>query len=460
MGDDTACRQVEFDLTHERAPADGDPAAYTVEAIGEPAPNDDRLEPPLQSVSDVRHYSAVQERGPALDALTTAITYGPDDQVDPQRTRIAYFGGERWNDLGGQVEGDATQGVVTTPVDEPVPGDAQATGQGAGGSGTAGAGQGGQGGTTAAPSGSFTAPPPSLDPPSLFALAQGPGDDTVRLAGETRIQTAVEISQDLYPSDAPAAGAPETGTAVPETGTAGTETATAGAVVLARGDDPTGYADALSGTPFASEVDAPVLITFPDELHPDTEAELQRVLPAGQTVFLVGGEVALSAEVQQRVESLGYATERIAGPTRFETAVEVARRLESPDPLLIATGFDFPDALVAGTAAANVDGAVLLTADGERPPGHGRVPRRAAGRGRVHRRRRGRLRVPGGAAAGRRDPHRDRRRGRPGAVRLAARRGPRPARPVPRRADRWPARLGVRRPDAADAGRHARRRDT
>jgi putative cell wall-binding protein/Tol biopolymer transport system component len=56
--------------------------------------------------------------------------------------------------------------------------------------------------------------------------------------------------------------------------------------------------------------------------------------------------------------------ERVSGPDRFATAVEVSRdAFTQPDQVLrvhLATGLAFPDALAAGAAAADVDGPVLL----------------------------------------------------------------------------------------------------
>ncbi len=166
----------------------------------------------------------------------------------------------------------------------------------------------------------------------------GENESWRRLWGSTRIQTATAVSQDDFPDDG-----------------------SAPAVVLARGDDPHGFADALAGTPLAHALGAPMLITFPHELHPDTAAELRRVLPVGGTVTILGGPVAISTDVEQQVVELGYEVDRIQGPDRFATAVEIARELGNPSTLLLATGRNFADALAAGAAAAEIGGAVLLT---------------------------------------------------------------------------------------------------
>jgi hypothetical protein len=174
-----------------------------------------------------------------------------------------------------------------------------------------------------------------------------PGDAAVgvRLGGADRYGTAVEVSRGSFADDG-----------------------SAGAVVLARGDEPSGFADALAGTPLAVDRDAPLLITLPDRLLPATEAEIVRVLPSGATVYLLGGEQALAPEIEQRIRELGFTTERVYGQTRIETAVAIARELGEPEPLLITTGNDFPDALAAGAAAAHAGGAVLLTPSEQRHP--------------------------------------------------------------------------------------------
>ena len=59
---------------------------------------------------------------------------------------------------------------------------------------------------------------------------------------------------------------------------------------------------------------------------------------------------------------MGFTPSRLAGATRFATAVAIAGALGNPSTVLEATGFNFPDGLSAGAAAAVAGGAVLLTA--------------------------------------------------------------------------------------------------
>jgi hypothetical protein len=161
-----------------------------------------------------------------------------------------------------------------------------------------------------------------------------------RLAGDDRIDTAVAIAGAAFPDGA------------------------AQAVVLARHDN---FPDALAGTPLAAASGGPLLLTPPTALDPRTEAAVRRFLPPGRTVYLLGGEGAIGPEVEAAIEQLGYTAVRYAGADRYETAVRIAEGLGRPTRLFLTTGTNFPDALSAGAAAAEVAGAVLLTAGSSMP---------------------------------------------------------------------------------------------
>jgi putative cell wall-binding protein len=156
-----------------------------------------------------------------------------------------------------------------------------------------------------------------------------------RLAGADRVETAVRISAELYPDGG-----------------------SAGAAVLARAD---AFPDALAGVPLAHAVGGPLLLTRSSQLSEPTEQELRRVLPAGATVYLLGGEGALAPRVVSDLRALGLEVERLAGENRYETAVEIARRLPGADHAMLASGEDFADALAASSPAAIRGYPVLLS---------------------------------------------------------------------------------------------------
>ncbi len=162
-----------------------------------------------------------------------------------------------------------------------------------------------------------------------------------RYAGGERIGTAVAISQAQF-------GDGEADT-----------------VVLARQDL---FPDAMTGTPLAIELNAPILLTQTEVLSGLTEAEIGRATGGEGTVVILGGTAAVSEEVANGLTDAGYTVVRYGGANRFQTAVAIAQALGSPTTVLAADGGTYQDALVAGTAAPTVDGAVLLTDGGTVPP--------------------------------------------------------------------------------------------
>jgi hypothetical protein len=181
-----------------------------------------------------------------------------------------------------------------------------------------------------------TSQPISLNPAIRVLALDSTGQGTMlRVAGSDRIATSVAASQVAYPTG----------------GSAST-------VVLARDD---AFPDALAGVPLAAHGGGPLLLTTSDSLSPETAAEIQRVLSPGRTVYLLGGTAALSDTIRTQLATLGYATTRIAGADRYQTAVDIAQAIGSPTVVFEADGSNFPDALSAGSAAIAAHGAILLT---------------------------------------------------------------------------------------------------
>ncbi len=142
----------------------------------------------------------------------------------------------------------------------------------------------------------------------------------------------------------------------------------AGHAVLVRDDV---FADALSAGPLAG-AGGPILLTPPGPaLHPAVRNTLERVLPRGRTVWLVGGPDAVSEGVRQELEQAGYAVRRASGDDRMATARSVAEHMVArdgrPDRVLVTTGWDWPDAISGGAYGARAGSPVLLTDHGDVP---------------------------------------------------------------------------------------------
>lgn len=126
-------------------------------------------------------------------------------------------------------------------------------------------------------------------------------------------------------------------------------------VVVATGG---GFPDALAGAALYGS--GPVLLTHHDHLPGVTADELARLDPT--EVLVLGGSAAVDDGVIDEIAARTSApVRRLAGPTRFDTAVEVSRAMLLPGlaRLYVTTGEDFPDALSTG-AAAGADGTGLL----------------------------------------------------------------------------------------------------
>ena len=171
---------------------------------------------------------------------------------------------------------------------------------------------------------------------TIVVAASGSQKPVTRVAGGDRIGTAIAASVDSFP----AAGS-------------------AGAAVLATAAD---YPDALAGTPLAVTKHGPLLVTTPTGIDSRVGTELQRVLPAGHTVFVLGGSAAINPAVDASLQSMGYQVVRYQGSNRYQTAVAVAHSgLADPATVLEATGTSAADALSGGAAAAVSHAAILLT---------------------------------------------------------------------------------------------------
>ena len=93
--------------------------------------------------------------------------------------------------------------------------------------------------------------------------------------------------------------------------------------IIANGDV---FADALVAGPFAARGPHPMLLTPRDRLHPGVAEYLSE---AGIShVVLMGGTAALSEAVERSIASAGIVVTRLAGATRFDTAVKAARLVD------------------------------------------------------------------------------------------------------------------------------------
>lgn len=182
--------------------------------------------------------------------------------------------------------------------------------------------------------------------PPVTAVAGDSADTTSRFAGDDRIDTSVKTSVATFDE--------------------------ADQVILARSDT---FPDALTASTLATEIGAPILLTETEGLDPRVAGEIQRL--GAQTVLLMGGEVALSAQVEADLDEIGVDHTRVGGRDRFHTAAliadEVVDRGGAVDRAIVALGDRhddrdaWPDALASSNLATTVRAPILLSWPDELP---------------------------------------------------------------------------------------------
>lgn len=164
-------------------------------------------------------------------------------------------------------------------------------------------------------------------------------DAIIRLAGNNRYTTAVDISKAEYEKEA-------------------------NTVILANSMS---YADALAGVPLATKLGAPILLTSKDSLDANTLAEIKGL--GAKNVFILGGTSAVSDNVVTALTQNGISAKnirRLEGSTRYGTATAVAQQVNSaPKEVFFVYGNSFADALSVGAVAAKRNAPIIyLTKDG------------------------------------------------------------------------------------------------
>ena len=125
--------------------------------------------------------------------------------------------------------------------------------------------------------------------------------------------------------------------------------------------------DALAGGPLAKVLDAPIFLTKGGSaLETPVKDQLQKL--GVKKVYILGGNQAISDAIFNELAAR-YGTnnvERIYGTSRYETAVEIAKKIDSikgasPSQVFIANGLSYPDALSISPVAAIMGAPILFT---------------------------------------------------------------------------------------------------
>jgi putative cell wall-binding protein len=161
-----------------------------------------------------------------------------------------------------------------------------------------------------------------------------------RLAGQDRFDTAARLAERLFPAHV-------------------------STIYVASGQ---AFADAMAAGPVAGRAGAPILLVTPGGLPTTTADALRRMQP--DEIRILGGPAAVGADVAAELGRLAPLVTRLGGQDRFETAVELSKMSYPKGAKIayLATGRDYPDALVGGPLAAADDAPLLLVEPSCVPP--------------------------------------------------------------------------------------------
>lgn len=123
----------------------------------------------------------------------------------------------------------------------------------------------------------------------------------------------------------------------------------------------TNYADALYATSLAAHQKAPILLVSNDGLSTSTVNFIKSIGNI-DNVTIVGGEISVNQSVKNQIEALTKKrVTRLAGVDRYESSVEVAKRVNpNPAEVITTSGEVFADALVSSTVAQKIKAPILL----------------------------------------------------------------------------------------------------
>lgn len=137
-------------------------------------------------------------------------------------------------------------------------------------------------------------------------------------------------------------------------------------MILATGED---FSDALVANSLAGIYDAPILLTEKDVLDPAVKTFLSEN-DSIKNIIIIGGNLAISDTVEAELSD--YEVNRISGPTRYDTAVEVFKIVLEKNPsavdeTLFVNATRYPDAISVGPLAAKNGNPILLVRHKEIP---------------------------------------------------------------------------------------------
>lgn len=130
------------------------------------------------------------------------------------------------------------------------------------------------------------------------------------------------------------------------------------------------FPDALAASTLAAKQKAPIVLVGSGMR--DSEASLSFIknhLTAGGTVTIIGGAGVINKNIEKWLLNAGYVVTRMGGTDRFGTDAIIVNNLnvDPGTPVVIASGYDFPDALGVASIAASKGWPILLSGPNQLP---------------------------------------------------------------------------------------------
>ncbi|MBC2581578.1 cell wall-binding repeat-containing protein [Clostridium sp. DJ247] len=129
-------------------------------------------------------------------------------------------------------------------------------------------------------------------------------------------------------------------------------------VVLVCGE---GYADAVSASVLAKQLNAPILLTTAQSLNENAKSALDTLKP--KNIYIVGGTASVSQFIRDSLKSSNYNLIELGGKNRYETNLAVAEQLVklgvNADNVMLVSGEGFAD-ILSVTPIASAKGQILL----------------------------------------------------------------------------------------------------
>ncbi|MCB4303527.1 S-layer protein SlpA [Clostridioides difficile] len=184
--------------------------------------------------------------------------------------------------------------------------------------------------------------------------------NTVTVAGDDRIETAIELSSKYYNNS--------------DEDNAITSDAVNNVVLVGS----QAIVDGLVASPLASEKKAPLLLTSKDKLDSNVKSEIKRVMNLKTTtginnskkVYLAGGVNSISKEVENELKDMGLKVTRLSGDDRYATSLEIADEIGlDDDKAFVVGGTGLADAMSIAPVASQLnskgDATPIVVVDGK-----------------------------------------------------------------------------------------------